>query len=217
MPFGLSNAPGAFQRFMNDVFADMLDVCVVVYLDDILIYSSDKATHHKQVKEVLRRLRKHGLYAKPEKCEFDRESVEYLGYILSPASLTMAADKVQTIQEWPKPQKVKDIQSFLGFANFYRCFIYNFSDITVPLTRLTRKHIPFVFGEKERGAFKYLKTAFASAPILTHWIPDRPIIVETDTSDYALAAILSIELENGEIHPVAFHSRSFNRTQLRCS
>jgi len=126
----------------------------------------------------------------------------------------MAADKVQTIQEWPKLQKVKDIQSFLSFANFYRHFIYNFSDITVPLTCLTRKHIPFVFGEKECGTFKYLKTAFASAPILTHWIPGRPIIVETDTSDYALAAILSIELENREIHPVAFHSRSFNLTEL---
>lgn len=168
MPFGLSNAPGAFQCFMNDVFADMLDVCVVVYLDDILIYSSDKATHRKQVKEVLRRLRKHGLYAKPEKCEFDRESVEYLGYILSPAGLTMASDKIQTIQDWPEPRRVKDIQSFLGFANFYRRFIYNFSDITVPLTRLTRKNVPFLFGDAEREAFNYLKSAFSSAPILTH-------------------------------------------------
>jgi len=149
MPFGLSNAPSAFQRFMNNVFTDMLDICVIVYLDDILIYSSNKATHHKQVKEVLCRLRKHGLYAKPEKCEFDCESVKYLGYILSPASLTMATNKVQTIQEWPEQRKVKDIQSFLGFANFYCRFIYNFSDITVPLTCLTRKHIPFVFGEKE--------------------------------------------------------------------
>jgi hypothetical protein len=214
MPFGLSNAPGAFQCFMNDVFADMLDVCVVVYLDDILIYSSNKMTHHKQVKEVLRRLRKHSLYTKPEKCEFDRESVEYLGYILSADGLTMAADKVQVIQDWPKPQKVKDVQSFLGFANFYRRFIYNFSNIVIPLTRLTCKNIPFVFGEKERSSFVLLKELFISAPILTHFIPDRPIIVETDASDYALAAILSIQLENSEIHPVAFHSRSFNLTKL---
>ena len=126
----------------------------------------------------------------------------------------MASDKVQTIQDWPEPRKVKDIQSFLGFANFYRRFIYNFSDITVPLTCLTRKHVPFVFGDAERDAFNFLKSAFASAPILTHWIPDCPIIIETDASDYALAAILSIELNNGEIHPVAFHSRSFNPTEL---
>jgi hypothetical protein len=107
MPFGLSNAPSAFQRFMNDVFANMLDICVVVYLNDILIYSSDKTTHHKQVKEVLCCLQKHGLYAKPEKCEFDRESVKYLGYILSTDGLTMAADKVQVIQDWPNPRRLR--------------------------------------------------------------------------------------------------------------
>jgi hypothetical protein len=173
-----------------------------------------KAHHRKQVKEVLRCLWKHRLYAKPEKCEFDRESVEYLSYILSPAGLTMASDKVQTIQDWPEPWRVKDIQSFLGFANFYQRFIYNFSDITVPLTHLIRKNIPFNFGNKEHDTFNFLKSAFASAPILTHWIPDHPIIVETDASDYALAAILSIELENKEIHPVAFHSQSFNPTKL---
>ena len=211
---GLTNAPTTFQRFMNDIFSDMLDVCVVVYLDDILIYSSDTATHRQQVKEVLRRLRKHGLYAKPEKCEFHKDQVEYLGYILTPEGLFMASDKVKVIQDWPDPRKVKDVQSFLGFANFYRRFIYNFSDIVVPLTRLTRKHVPFVFGEKEKASFEFLKSAFSSAPVLHHWLPDQPIIVETDASDYALAAILSIQLESGEIHPVAFHSRSFNSTEL---
>jgi hypothetical protein len=199
---------------MNDTFADMLDVCVVVYLDDILIYSLDKATHHQQVKEVLRQLRKNGLYAKPDKCEFDRDRVEYLGYILSPNGLTMAADKVQTIHDWPKPRKVKDIQSFLGFANFYRRFIYNFSDIVVLLTRLTCKNVPFVFGDVQRAAFNSLKDVFSSAPILTHWIPDRPIIVETDASDYALAAILSIQLETGETCSVPLLLLQFYGAQL---
>jgi hypothetical protein len=124
MPFGLSNAPVAFQRFMNDIFGDLLDVCVIVYLDDILIYSDDMSQHKKHVKEVLRRLRKHGLYANAGKCEFHRDSVEYLGYILTSNGLRMAKDKVQTILDWPEPWKVKDIQSFLGFANFYRRFIY---------------------------------------------------------------------------------------------
>jgi hypothetical protein len=148
MPFGLSNAPAAFQRFMNDTFSDMIDVCVVVYLDDILIYSADTASHKKHVKEVLRRLRKPGLYARADKCEFHAESVEYLGYILSPDGLSMAQDKVQTIRDWPEPRKVKDVQSFLGFANFYRRFIYNYSDIVVPLTRLTHKNIKFNFDDK---------------------------------------------------------------------
>jgi len=155
MPFGLTNAPGAFQRFMNDIFADMLDVCVVVYLDDILIYSSDKKTHAKQVKEVLRRLRKHKLYAKPEKCEFHKEKVEYLGYILTPDGLFMDPAKVKTIQDWPEPRRVRDVQSFLGFANFYRRFIFNFSDIVIPspdslgsrqpLLSVTRSEFPLIF------------------------------------------------------------------------
>ncbi|KAJ3537203.1 hypothetical protein NMY22_g5693 [Coprinellus aureogranulatus] len=214
MPFGLSNAPAAFQRFMNDIFSDLLDVYVIVYLDDILIYSDDLSQHRKHVREVLRRLRQHGLYAKPDKCEWHRTTVEYLGYILSPEGLVMSEDKVKIIQDWPEPRSVKEVQSFLGFANFYRRFIFNYSDIAVPLTRLTRKGTPFVFDDSARSAFESLKKAFTSAPVLTHWVPNRPIIVETDASDYALAAILSIRQDSGDIHPVAFHSRTFNSTEL---
>jgi len=125
MPFGLTNAPAAFQQFVNLVFADMLDVCVVVYLDNILVYSDNMEDHTKHVWEVLWRLRQHKLYAKPKKCEFHSDSVEYLRYFLSPDSLTMSQDKVKTICDWPKPHKVKDIQSFLGFVNFYCQFIFN--------------------------------------------------------------------------------------------
>ena len=192
MPFGLSNAPAAFQRFMNDIFIDLLDVHVIIYLDDILIYSDNPADHRKHVREVLRRLRKHGLYARPDKCRFSSDSVEYLGFILSKEGLKMDPSKVQTIQDWPEPRKVKDIQSFLGFANFYRRFISEYSDIVIPLTRLTRKGVPWNFSDDARNSFNTLKSAFISAPVLTHWVPDRPIIVETDASDYALGAILSI-------------------------
>jgi len=103
MPFGLTNAPAAFQRFVNTVFADMLDICVVVYLDDILIYSEDMESHQQHIREVLHRLRLHGLFAKPEKCEFHSDLVEYLGYRLSPEGLTMSLDKIQTISDWPEP------------------------------------------------------------------------------------------------------------------
>jgi len=129
MPFGLTNTPVAFQRFMNNIFSDLLDVCVVIYLDDILIYSNNMSEHHQHVKEVLKCLCKAGLYAKAEKCEFHSESVEYLGYILSPSGLTMSNNKIKIIQDWPEPKKVKDIQSFLGFTNFYHWFISNYSDI----------------------------------------------------------------------------------------
>jgi len=147
MPFGLTNTPAAFQCFVNTIFADMLDVCVIVYLDDILIYSKDMESHQQHVQEVLHHLLLNGLFAKLEKCEFHSDSVEYLGYHLSPDGLTMSPDKIQTISDWPEPRKVKDIQSFLGFANFYCQFIFNYSDIVVPLTRLTWKDAPWNFSE----------------------------------------------------------------------
>jgi len=109
MLFRLTNAPAVFQRFINDVFSNLLDVCVVVYLDDILIYSDDIMQHQSYVKEVLKRLWKAGLYAKVEKCEFHSDSMEYLGYVLSPSGLTMSDAKVKTIQEWLEPKKVKNI------------------------------------------------------------------------------------------------------------
>src|ERR1700735_4428734 len=214
MPFGLTNAPAAFQRFMNDIFSDLLDVNITVYIDDILIYSDDPTEHKKHVREVLRRLRKHGLYARPDKCHFGVNSVEYLGFILSKEGLKMDQSKIQTIKDWPEPRKVKDVQSFLGFANFYRRFISEYSDIVVPLTRLTRKGTQWNFNDDARKSFEALKSAFTSAPILTHWIPDRPIIVETDASDYALGAILSIETNSREVHPVAFHSCTFSAPEL---
>jgi Reverse transcriptase (RNA-dependent DNA polymerase) len=124
----------------------MLDVCIVVYIDDLLIYSDNLSQHREHIHE--RRLRLHSLYAKADKCEWHRDSVEFLGYMLSADGLTMSEDKIQMIRDWPEPRRVKDIQSFLGFANFYRHFIHNYSDITVPLTRLTWKGIPWAFTEE---------------------------------------------------------------------
>ncbi|KIN98833.1 hypothetical protein M404DRAFT_30984 [Pisolithus tinctorius Marx 270] len=210
-PFGLTNAPAAFQQFVNSIFADMLDVCIVVYLDDILIYSHNKELHCQHIKEVLCQ---HSLFAKPEKCEFHKDSVEYLSYVLSPSGLTMSADKVQSIHDWPEPRKVKDIQSFLGFVNFYHQFIGNYSDIVVPLTRLTWKGTPWSFSEECRSAFLHLKTAFTSTPILTHWVPDAPVTVETDTLDYAIAGILLITCSDGELRPVAFYSCTLTAPEL---
>jgi hypothetical protein len=214
MPFGLSNAPAAFQRFMNNIFSDLLDVNVIVYLDDILIYSDDPAAHRSHVREVLQRLRKHGLYTGPEKCLFSVDTVKYLGYILSPSGLTMDSAKIQIIQDWPEPRKVKDVQAFLGFANFYRWFIWNYSEIVILLTRLTRKNVPWLFSEDCRKAFSTLKEAFTTAPVLTHYVPDARITVETDTSDYAISGILSIDCPDKEIRPIAFYSRTLTGAEL---
>jgi hypothetical protein len=134
--------------------------------------------------------------------------MEYLGYLLSLDGLTMSNEKVQAIIDWPEPWKVKDIQSFLGFANFYHQFIYNYSDIIVPLTRLTCKDAPWNFLDECWKSFETLKKAFTTAPILTHWMPNIPLIVETDASDYAIAGILSIVCPDSEIRPIGYPLRT---------
>jgi len=166
------------------------------------------------VKEVLKYLYKAGLYAKAEKYEFHSKSVEYLEYILSPSGLTMFNKKVKIIQNWLEPKKVKNIQFFLGFANFYHWFIFNYLDIVILLICLTRKDIPWKFDSSYVDAFNSLKKAFTSASILTHWIPNAQLIVETNALDYALAAILSIVNEDNEVHLVAFYSCTFTVAEL---
>jgi hypothetical protein len=122
--------------------------------------------------------------------------------------------KVETIRNWPDPRKVRDIQSFLGFANFYRRFILKYSEIALPLVRLTRKNIKWEFTDECRKSFETLKAAFTEAPVLSHWMPEHQLTVETDASDYAIAAILSITHSDGEIHPIAFHSRTLGPSEL---
>jgi hypothetical protein len=214
MHYGLTNAPASFQRFMNDIFKDLLDICVVVYLDDILIYSENPSDHTTHVQEVLRRLRSNNLYAKVDKCEFNVTTTNFLGFIISPDGLQMDEAKVQVIRDWPQPKKVKEVQSFLGFANFYRRFIANYSDLTVPLMRLTHKNAPWHWSPACTEAFELLKRAFTSAPILHHFDPALPPIVETDASDYAIAGILSVRTDNDEVHPVAFFSRTLTGAEL---
>ena len=214
MIFGLTNAPVAFQQFINNIFSDLLDVCIMIYLDNILIYSNNMSKHHQYVKEVLKCLYKTGLYAKTEKCKFHSESVEYLGYILLLSGLIMSDNKIKIIQDWPEPKKVKNIQSFLGFTNFYCWFIFNYSDIVIPLTCLIQKNIPWKFDSFCQDAFNSLKKTFTSAPILTYWIFYAQLIVETDASDYTLTAILSIVNNDNKVHLVAFHSHTFTVAEL---
>src|SRR5258707_10691946 len=153
MPFGLSNAPAAFQRFINEVLGDLMDVCMVGYLDDILIYSDSLEDHRNHIWEVLRRLCKAGLYANLKKCKFHTDTVEYLGFILSPKGLQMDPTKVSMIQDWPEPRKVRDVQAFLRFTNFYWRFIHDYSEMTHPLNHLCTKAIPWHFGAEEGKAF----------------------------------------------------------------
>src|SRR6266436_3199695 len=213
MPFGLSNMPAAFQRFINEVLGDLMDICMVGYLDNILIYSDSLEDHRDHIHEVLHRLCMVGLYANLKKCKFHMDTVEYLGFILSPKGLQMDPTKVSTIQDWPKPRKVRDVQAFLGFANFYQRFIHDYSETTLPLNHLCKKSTTWHFGAEEAKAFWDLKKAFRSTPVLAHWAPDLPMTVETDASDCAIAGILSVTTEDGEIQPVAFYSHTLQSTK----
>src|SRR5437762_363442 len=134
MPFGLTNAPATFQTLMNDIFRDLLDICVIVYLDDILIYSKNKEEHEQQLRQVLQRLKDHQLYAKLSKCTFFSSSIEYLGHIADGEGLRPNPQLVQALTDFPQPKTLKELQSFLGLANYYRKFISNFSHIALPLT-----------------------------------------------------------------------------------
>jgi hypothetical protein len=215
MPFGLTNAPATFQHLMNDIFHDLVDVNVVVYLDDILIYSGNLEQHRAHVREVLQRLRKANLHARPEKCDFHTATVEYLGVIVSPDGIAMDPSKIQAILKWPVPMKIRDLQSFLGFANFYRRFIDNYSGIVIPLTRLLRKDTPWKWSPRCQEIFETLKQAFTEAPVLRHYDPDHPITLECDASDYAIAAILSqTDPATNELRPIAFHARTMIAAEL---
>ena len=213
MPFGLTNAPAIFQHLMNDIFREFLDDFVVCYLDDILIYSKNEEDHKQHVRLVLEKLRNAGLYAKLEKCVFHQPQVEFLGYIISGEGLSMDPKKIQTVIEWKKPATIRDVQCFLGFANFYRIFIQNYSKIAASLTRLTCKD-KLEWSTEADQAFETLKKAFTTAPILTHPDFQKPFFLETDASDFALGAVLSQSSEDGRLHPVAFHSRKFTAAEI---
>ena len=193
MPFSLCNAPATFQAYIDRALRPLIDITVVVYLDDILIFSFTEADHPQHVKEVLDLLRKAKLYVKLSKCQFIVQTVEFLGFIISTQGIHMDLSRVAAIQEWPEPTTVKEVQSFLGFSNFYRRFIEGYSRVAKPLTDLTGKSCPkpFHLPIDAQKAFQALKDCFQQAPLLVHFNPDQPSVVETDASGCAISAILS--------------------------
>ncbi|KAK3522991.1 hypothetical protein QTP86_010489 [Hemibagrus guttatus] len=206
MPFGLTNTSAVFQALINEVFQDLLGKWVIAYIDDILVYSTTMEEHVCHVGEVLSRLQRHHLYVKPEKCEFHRTTVTFLGYVISRQGVEMDAVKVQAVTEWSSPTTV---QCFLGFANFYRRFIRNYSSVAGPLTSLSRgKPKRLAWTDQARAAFQQLKDCFTTAPILQHPDPDLPFVVEVDASSSGLRAVLfQRHGEPGKLHPCAFYSR----------
>jgi len=169
MPFGLTNAPSTFQDMMNHVFSDLLDVGVLAYMDDILVYAKTEKEHDYLVKEVLERLQTNRLVVSPEKCIWKTQEVEFLGYVIGRNGIAMSREKVEAVLNWEEPRSVSEIQSFLGFANFYRGFIEDYSKIVRPLMELTKKTEKWSWNPKAGKAFKELKRRFTTAPILAHF------------------------------------------------
>ncbi|XP_069506308.1 uncharacterized protein [Ambystoma mexicanum] len=162
---------------MDRVFSDMLFLFVIVYLDDILIYSKDTLQHKEHVNAVLQRLRGQRLLVKPEKCLFHVTSVHYLGFVLSPEGIGMDQSKVKAILSWPTPTSVKQVQSFLGLANFYQKCIPTFSEIVQPIIALLKKDTPFLWSTPQDKEFQGLKTEFTQAPILAQPDINQPFLV----------------------------------------
>lgn len=208
LPFGLSNGPSSFQQYINDILFEYLNDFCQAYLDDILIYSKTKKEHRTHVTKVLAKLREAGLQVDIKKCEFDVTKTVFLGVIVSGEGLEMDPKKVEAVVNWARPTNLKEVQSFVGFVNFYRRFIKGFSKITKPLAALARKDNPFVWTEDCSKAFESLKAAVTSAPILKHFDPKRQAIMETDSSDYVNGGVLSQYDDDGVLHPVAYYSKS---------
>ena len=207
MPFGLSNAPAVFQSLVNDILLDMINRFAFVYLDDIFIFSTNPEEHKTHVRLVLQRLLENRLFVKAEKCEFSCTKTNFLGYVISTGNVGMDPEKVKAVEEWPTPTDHRGLQRFLGFANYYRQFIRNYSSVAAPLTRLTSNKLRFEWGPQAEEAFRLLKKRFTTAPILVHPDPERQFIVEVDTSNTGVGAVLSQRSAgDSKVHPCAFYS-----------
>jgi transposase InsO family protein len=208
LPFGLTNGPATYQRYMNDVLFDYLDDFCTAYLDDILIYSENELDHEAHVKKVLQRLRDAGLQVDIKKCEFNVTRTKYLGFIITTDGIEVDPEKVSAVVNWQTPSNVRGIQSFLGFCNFYRRFIPEYGKIAKPLVQLTKTGIAFQFDRKCWNAFEELKARLTSAPVLRHYNPELESMIETDASDGVLAGVLSQLHPDSEWYPVAYYSKT---------
>jgi len=212
MFFGLCNSPATFQTMMDDIFDGLItEGVVVVYLNDILIFKETLEEHRRVTRRVMELLRKNNLFLKPEKCEFEKTEVEYLRVIISQNSIKMDPVKVAGVTEWPTPSNRKEVQSFLGFTNFYCRFIQGFSHLACPLFNLTQKDMEWRWGAEEQSAFNSLKEWIITALILALLDNSRPFWIEADSSDFATGAVLSQQSpEDNKWHPVAFLSKSLS-------
>jgi transposase InsO family protein len=215
LPFGVKNAPAVFQREMQRVFRDKLYRGVMVFIDDILIYTQTAEEHAVLVEWVLKRLTDEGYYAHPDKCEFFQKEVSFLGHVVSERGVAVQQHKVASVSNWPQPRNKKDVRAFLGLTGYYRKFIPEYSAIAAPLTDLTRETVKFEWGDQEQAAFDELKKRLTSATVLAHPDSSRQYVVSTDASGFAISGVLMQDQADGTRRPVAYFSRKLNPAEKR--
>ncbi|WVZ64006.1 hypothetical protein U9M48_013592 [Paspalum notatum var. saurae] len=201
MSFGLTNAPAYFMNFMNKVFMEYLDKFVVVFIDDILIYSKTEEGHEEHLRIVLQKLREHKLYAKLSKCVFWLDQVPFLGHIVSKGGIMVDPSKINSVIDWKVLEVVKEVRGFLGLVGYYRRFIESFSKIAKPMTSLLEKGVPFIWTKERQDAFDELKKRLTTAPVLT--LPDltKSFTVYCDASKEGLGCVLMQEVATFEAEP----------------
>lgn len=225
MPFGLCNAPGTFQRLMERMFGDCRYRSVLLYLDDVVVFSSSVQQHLQRLEEVFSRLQQQGLKVKPSKCHFFQKEVKYLGHIVSAQGVGTDPEKVAAVREWKRPENLAEVRSFLGFASYYRRFVKGFAKIAMPLHRLVaqlstpgrkgktpKTPLLSAWDQNCEESFHQLRDSLISAPILGYADFQKPFVLEIDASHAGLGAVLSQE-QGGRVRPIAFASRGLRSTE----
>ena len=212
LPFGLTSAPATFERLMERVLKGLQWRTLLLYLDDIIVFSKDFPSHLERLEEVFQRFRAARLKLKPGKCQLFQKEVSYLGHIVSQDGVATDPEKVEAVRNWPSPKCVQEVRSFLGFVGYYRRFCPDFATISRPLNILTSKDSSFKWEQDEENAFQTLKQLLTEAPVLTYPDPSKSYILDTDASNEAAGAVLSQEV-NGEERVVAYFSKTFSPPQ----
>ncbi|GJP75890.1 hypothetical protein CLOP_g6293 [Closterium sp. NIES-67] len=213
MPFGLTNAPATFQAEMNHILRPLLDECMVVYLDDIRIYSRGMKQHVEHLRRVFEILRRERFYVKLSKTEFALEKVQFLGHMVSARGVHVDPKKIEAVRPWKTPENVKELQQFLGLANYYNRFVPQYAKIAAPLTNVLKKNTPYKWEPKHQEAVEQLKQALTSAPVLILPDPERDYVIEADASDQAVGAVLMQDQGNG-LQPIAYLSKKLHGAEL---
>lgn len=216
MPFGLKNAPATFQRLMNNVLVGLQGLKCFVYLDDIVIYGNSLQDHNIKLKEVFERLTKHNLKLQPNKCEFLKTEVMYLGHLITQDGVKPDPKKIESVKNYPVPKSPKDIKSFLGLAGYYRRFIENFSKLSQPLTKLLKKEEPFIWTSLQQHSFETLKAKLCEEPILQYPDFSSTFNLTTDASNFAIGSVLSQGIGHDDL-PIAYASRILNKSETNYS